>query len=86
MEASMFRIAKNAAAALALTGLVLSQPALAGSSTSNAPASRNSSPAGSSEGLAGTSTIGLLLGLLVVAGFVAILADDNGKADHPASP
>jgi hypothetical protein len=76
----MFRIAKNAMAAFALTGLVLSQPALAAS------ANRSGSPVDRADGIAGASTISILLAALVVGAVVAIIADDDGSADRPASP
>lgn len=85
----MFRIAKNAAGALALAGLVLSQPALAVRSSESLPASgaRLSSDAdssGKSESLTGIATLGWVLALVVVAGVVLIIANDDNN--NPVSP
>jgi len=49
-----------------------------------APVSRNASPAAKSDDLAGIGTFGILLGLLIVAGVIAIIATDNNN--KPASP
>lgn len=60
-------------------GLVLGSTAAAA-----APVSREASPAAKSDDLAGIGTFGILLGLLIVAGVVAIVATDNNH--KPTSP
>jgi hypothetical protein len=88
----MFRTVKNATAALALAGLAISQPALAVRSSDSLPApgaqvshvnSRVGTPVGHTEHVAGVSTFGWVLGLLIVAGTIAIVASDNGHAKSP---
>lgn len=89
---SMFRTVKNATAALALAGLVISQPALAVRSSDSLPApgvqvshvnSRVGTPVGQSEHVAGVSTIGWVLGLLIVVGTIAIVASDHNHTKSP---
>ena len=46
---------------------------------------RSGSDVATSEGLAGVGTFGLLLGLLIVAGVIAIVASDDDE-DAPTSP
>jgi len=84
----MFRIAKNAAGALALTGLVLSQPALAVRSSESLPSvgakvsgtvGRVASTTEKSEDFAGIPTIGLILGLAVLVAIIAVVASDNNN-------
>jgi hypothetical protein len=85
---SMFRFTKNAAAALALTGLVLSQPAMAVRSSESLPAvgakvtsvNRAGSPARSSEDLRAVPVFGWVLGALVVIGVILIIANDNNDS------
>lgn len=60
-------------------GLVLGSTAAAA-----APVAREASPAAQSDDFAGIGTFGILLGILVVAGVIAIVATDNN--DEPASP
>lgn len=88
----MFRFAKNAAAALALTGLVLSQPAMAVRSSESLPApgakvsgvARVGAPVGQTEKLTGVPTLGVLIALLVAAGVIVIVLSDN--KNHHRSP
>ena len=61
-------------------GLVLGSTAAAAAPVS----SREASPAAKSDDLAGIGTFGILLGLLIVAGVIAIVATDNNH--KPASP
>jgi len=84
----MFRIAKNAMAALALTGLVLSQPALAVRSSESLPApgakvsgvvGRIGTPVRQSEEIAGIPTFGWLLAGLIFIGAIVIVANDNNN-------
>jgi hypothetical protein len=85
---SMFRIAKNAAAALALTGLALSQPALAVRSAESLPAAgakvtsvnRAGSPVTSSEDFRAIPVFGWVLGALIVIGVIIIIATDNNDS------
>jgi hypothetical protein len=62
-----------------VAGLVLSSTAAIA-----APVARDASPTAKSDDLAGIGTFGILLGLLIVAGVVAIVATDNNH--KPASP
>jgi hypothetical protein len=88
----MFRFAKNAATALALASLAISQPALAIRSSESLPSvgakatrlNRTGSPDSSNERLTGIPTLGWVLGALIVIGVIAIIASDNN--DSPASP
>jgi hypothetical protein len=61
-------------------GLVLGSTAAAAAPA----ATRDASPAAKSDDLAGIGTFGILLGLLIVAGVVAIIATDNNN--HPTCP
>jgi hypothetical protein len=88
----MFRIAKNAAAALALTGLVLSQPAMAVRSSDSLPAQgakvsgaiRLGTPVNKSEELAGVPAVGLIIaGLVVIAAIVIVAKDNKDKNKSP---
>jgi hypothetical protein len=65
---------------LAAAGLVLGSTAAVAAPVD----SRDASPVAKSDDLAGIGTFGILLGLLIVAGVVAIVATDNN--DKPASP
>ena len=87
----MFRFAKNAAAALALSGLVLSQPALAVRSYESLPSA--SAKAGAvdrvgsartSESLVGVPTFGFVLAALIAAGVLIVVVSDN--KNHHQSP
>jgi hypothetical protein len=81
----MFRIAKNAAAALALTGLVLSQPALAVRSSESLPAQgakvsgavRIGTPVKKSEDVVGGLGLGLIIAGVVVLSTILIVVKDN---------
>ena len=55
-----------------------------GSTAAVAAEARDASPVSQSEDLAGIGTFGILLGLLIVAGVVAIVATDDNN--HPVSP
>ena len=87
----MFRFAKNATAALALTGLVLSQPALAVRSSESLPApgakmtkaKRIGSPVGASDQFAAIPVIGWVIGGIIIIGTIIIIADDNNNNDSP---
>lgn len=89
----MFRIAKNAVAALALAGLVVSQPALAVRSSDSLPApsakvlgigSRVGSPVKQSEDLVGIPIVALLIAAGVIIAVIVIAAKDNNN--HNQSP
>jgi hypothetical protein len=45
---------------------------------------RTASPTAKSNDLAGIGTFGILIGVLIVAGVIAIIATDNNH--HPVSP
>jgi len=55
-----------------------------GSAAAVAAETRDGSPVSKSEDLAGIGTFGILLGLLIVAGVVAIIATDDNN--NPVSP
>jgi hypothetical protein len=55
-----------------------------GSTAAVAAESRDASPVSKSEQLAGVGTFGILLGLLIVAGVIAVIATDDNN--HPVSP
>ena len=88
----MFRFTKNAMAALALSGLVLSQPALAVRSSDALPAAgakvaaqaRVGTPIGHSEQFAGGAALGWILGAVVAAAVLVIVVSDN--KNHNRSP
>jgi hypothetical protein len=64
----------------AAAGLVLGSTAAAAAPV----ASREASPTAKSDDLAGIGTFGILLGVLILAGVIAIIATDNNN--HPTSP
>lgn len=64
---------------LAAAGLVFGSTAAVA-----APAPRSASPAAKSDDLAGIGTFGILLGVLIVAGVIAIIATDDNNT--PVSP
>jgi hypothetical protein len=64
---------------LAAAGMVL------GSTSAVAAEARDASPVSKSEGIAGIGTFGILLGLLIAAGVIAIIVTDNNN-HHPKSP
>ena len=72
---------KSALACLAVTGMLLAQPAVA------AGAGRAGSASQDSEHLAGTPSAAwpALIGILAVA-IVAVVASSSGHHNHPASP
>lgn len=75
-------VIRKALVSLAAAGLVLgSTAAVAAPVASDA---RSASPTAKSDDLAGIGTFGLLLGLLIVAGVIAIIATDNNN--NPVSP
>jgi hypothetical protein len=87
----MFRIAKNAMAALALSGLVLSQPALAVRSSDSLPspgvkvsgaATRVGTPMTKSDGLVGIPVIGLVVAGGVIIATILIVAKDKKKSNQ----
>jgi hypothetical protein len=61
-------------------GLVLGSTAAAAAPV----ASRDASPTAKSDDLAGIGTFGILLGVLILAGVLAIILTDNNH--HPVSP
>jgi len=82
----MFRFTKNAAAAVALAGLVVSQPALAVRSAESLPApgakvaamGRVGSPVRSSEQLVGVPVIAWIIVAGVLIAVVTIVSSDKG--------
>ena len=87
----MFRIAKNAMAALALTGLVLSQPAMAVRSSESLPVqgakvsgvARVGTPVRNSEGVVGGAMLGFIIAGVVVLSTVLIVSKDKKKNQSP---
>jgi hypothetical protein len=73
-------IIRKTIAGLAAAGLIFGSTAAAA-----APADRAGSKVSSSEEFAGTGTFTLLLGLLIVAGIIAVVASNDNK-DRPTSP
>jgi hypothetical protein len=71
-------VIRKTLSSLVAAGLVL------GSTAAVAAEARDSSPVSKSEDLAGIGTFGILLGLLIVAGVVAIIATDDNN--NPVSP
>jgi len=88
----MFRFAKNAAASVALAGLVLSSPAMAVRSSESLPApgakisavqARTGTSLGQSEHVSGVPTFGWVIALLIVIGALIIILDDNHHHHSP---
>jgi hypothetical protein len=71
-------VIRKTLSSLVAAGLVL------GSTAAVAAEARDASPVSQSEDLSGIGTFGILLGLLIVAGVVAIVATDDNN--HPVSP
>jgi hypothetical protein len=71
-------VIRKTLSSLVAAGLVL------GSTAAVAAEARDSSNVSGSENLAGIGTFGILLGLLIVAGVVAVVATDDNN--NPASP
>jgi hypothetical protein len=87
----MFRFAKNASAALALAGLLLSQPAMAVRSAESLPApgakvsavGRVASPVRSSDQLVGVPIIAWVIAGAVIIATIAIVASDKNNKKSP---
>jgi hypothetical protein len=88
----MFRIAKNAMAAIALTGLVLSQPAMAVRSSESLPApgakvlalgNRAGTPIKKSEDFVGVPIIAIVIAGAVVLATILIIAKDKHGNKSP---
>jgi hypothetical protein len=73
-------IIRRSLVSLAAAGLVLGSTAAVAAPA----ATRDASPTAKSDDLAGIGTFGIILGVLIVAGVVAIIASDNN--DNPVSP
>jgi hypothetical protein len=73
-------VIRKSLVSLAAAGLVLGSSASAATPT----AAREGSPVAKSDKLAGIGTFGLLIGLVVIAGVVAIVLSDNHH--KPKSP
>jgi len=67
---------------LAAAGMVLGSTAAVAAPVQ----ARSASPAAKSNDLAGIGTFGILIGVLVVAGVIAIVATDNNHHNNPVSP
>jgi len=67
---------------LAAAGLVFGSTAAAAAPVAG---TRGASPVTKSDDLAGIGTFGILLGVLILAGVIAVIATDNNN-HHPASP
>ncbi len=75
-------IVRKSLVSLAAAGLIFGSTAAVAAPVA---ADRAASGVTSSEDFAGVGTFGLLLGLLIVAGVVAIIASDDNE-DAPTSP
>lgn len=73
-------VIRKALVALASAGLVFGSTAAAA-----APAARSASPAAEGENLAGTGAWAWILGLVILAGVIAVIASD-GDEEIPVSP
>ncbi len=71
-------VIRKVLAGLAAAGLVFGSTAAAAAPSD----ARTGSPVGEAEGL---STFAIILGLLIIAGVIGVIASDNGE-DLPASP
>lgn len=74
---------RNSLLGLAAAGLALGSTAAAAAPL---PADRSGSDVSVSEDLAGFGSWGLLLGLLIVAGVIAVVVGDSDDDDLPTSP
>jgi hypothetical protein len=70
-----------------LTSLAAASLVLGSTAAAAAPVSgtRGASHVAKSDDLAGIGTFGILLGVLILAGVIAVIATDNNN-NHPASP
>lgn len=75
-------VIRRSLVSLAAAGLVLGSTAAAAAPV--AADARGASPVAKSDDLAGIGTFGILLGLLIVAGVIAVIATDNNN--EPVSP
>lgn len=76
-------VIRRSLVSLAAAGLVLGSTAAAAAPVADA---RSASPVAKSDDLAGIGTFGILLGVLIVAGVIAIIATDNNNNNNPVSP
>jgi hypothetical protein len=90
MGDSMFRTIRNITAAVALTGLVISQPALAVRSSDSLPSAsaghvdRVGTPVGRVHSdVAGHPAYGWLIGGVIAIAVIAIIASDNHEDKSP---
>jgi hypothetical protein len=74
-------VIRKSLVSLAAAGLVLGSTAAAAAPTTTA---REGSPVAKSDNLAGIGTFGILIGVVILAGVIAIIASD--KHHHPKSP
>jgi hypothetical protein len=90
MGDSMFRTVKNAAASVALMGLVISQPAMAVRSSDSLPSthvthveSRVGTPVGNVDSVRGHPVYGWLIGGVIFAAVLAIVISDHNENKSP---
>jgi hypothetical protein len=90
MGDSMFRTIKNAAASVALMGLVISQPAMAVRSSDSLPSakvshveSRVGTPVGNVQDVRGHPAYGWLIGGVIFAVVLAVIISDHNENKSP---
>lgn len=77
-------VIRKSLVSLAAASMILGSTAAAAAPV--AGTARSSSHVAKSDDLAGIGTFGLLIGVLIVAGVIAVIATDDNNNNNPVSP